>query len=151
MRKELSLSIVAFLVFVGGFFVVQNNNESCINLYVDFGSLDNSTKVEKCIEASGPKNAVDLLKEAGYTLEGTQKYGDAVVCRVNNLPTSQVDPCEVMPPENAFWAVIIKNNQLFPFPPAEWGWGQKAINETVVSPGDSLGLVFSTNGDLKWP
>lgn len=151
MRKELFLSVVAFLVFVGGYFVVQNNNETCINLYVDFGSLDNSTKVEKCLDVSGPINAVDLLKQAGYTLEGTQKYGDAVLCRLNGLPDKSVESCEVMPAENAFWAVIIKENRLLPFPPTEWGWGQKAINETFVSPGDSIGLVFSTNGDLQWP
>jgi hypothetical protein len=150
MKKELSLSIIAFLVFAGGFHVVQNNNESCVNFYVDFGSLDNSTKVEKCIKASGPTNALELVKQAGFEVEGTQKYGDAVVCRVNNLPSKSVESCDVMPPENAFWAVIVKKNQLVPFL-NDWGWAQKGINETIVLPGDSLGLVFSTNGDLRWP
>jgi hypothetical protein len=56
-----------------------------------------------------------------------------------------------MPPENAYWAVIIKKKQTLLLPRNEWGWAEKAINETYLSAGDSIGLVFSNNGDLRWP
>jgi hypothetical protein len=56
-----------------------------------------------------------------------------------------------MPPEKAFWAVIIKKKEVIPPLSTEWGWAQKGINETYLSPGDSLGLVFSTNGEVRWP
>ena len=146
--------VLPFLVFslvVGGFFVVNKSEESCINLYVDYGSLDNNTKSTECVGVSTKTNALDILNQANYKIEGTQKYGSAVVCRVNGLPDKTVESCEVMPPENAYWAVIIKKKEIIPFPNNEWGWAQKGINETYLSPGDSLGLVFSTNGDLKWP
>ena len=145
--------ITSFLVIVLAFFglsYVTKSGTNCVNLYVDFGSLNAETKVEQCIEVSTETNALQLLKTAGYTTEGTQKYGDAVVCRLNGLPDKSVETCEVMPPENAFWAVIVKEKKLLPFF-NDWGWAQTGINDVTLSSGDSLGLVFSTNGDLKWP
>jgi len=136
--------ITSFLVIVLAFFglsYVTKSDTNCVNLYVDFGLLNAETKVEQCIEVS---------TETGYTTEGTQKYGDAVVCRLNGLPDKSVETCEVMPPENAFWAVIVKEKKLLPFF-NDWGWAQTGINDVTLSSGDSLGLVFSTNGDLKWP
>ena len=145
--------ITSFLVIVLAFFglsYVTKSDTNCVNLYVDFGSLNAETKVEQCIEVSTETNALQLLKTAGYTTEGTQKYGDAVVCRLNGLPDKSVETCEVMPPENAFWAVIVKEKKLLPFF-NDWGWAQTGINDVTLSSGDSLGLVFSTNGDLKCP
>jgi hypothetical protein len=145
--------ITSFLVIVLAFFglsYVTKSDTNCVNLYVDFGLLNAETKVEQCIEVSTETNALQLLKTAGYTTEGTQKYGDAVVCRLNGLPDKSVETCEVMPPENAFWAVIVKKKKLLPFF-NDWGWAQTGINDVTLSSGDSLGLVFSTNGDLKWP
>jgi hypothetical protein len=150
MKKGL-LPFLVFSLVVGGFFVVNKSEESCINLYVDYGSLDNNTKSTECVGVSTKTNALDVLNQANYKIEGTQKYGSAVVCRVNGLPDKAIESCEVMPPENAYWAVIIKKKEIIPLPNNEWGWAQKGINETYLSPGDSLGLVFSTNGDLKWP
>lgn len=123
---------------------------SCINLYVDYGSLSKQNKVNKCIEQDNI-NALDFIRQSGYTTEGTIKYGDAVLCRLNNLPSNKKESCSEMPPENAYWAVIIKKKQTFILPRNEWGWAEKAINETYLSAGDSIGLVFSTNGDLRWP
>lgn len=149
MKKPVTVFALAGLAF-GSFFAISKPKEPCINLHINFGTLDSKTKVDKCVEASGSTNALDLLHKAGYQTEGTRKYGDAVVCRVDGLPDKSVESCETMPPEKAFWAVIVKKKPLIPLT-AEWGWAQKGINETFVSPGDSLGLVFSTNGDLKWP
>jgi hypothetical protein len=133
-------------------FAVQSFVEkpSCINLYVDYGSLSKQNKVSKCIEQDNI-NALDFIKQSGYTTEGTIKYGDAVLCRLNNLPSNKEESCSEMPPENAYWAVIIKKKQTLLIPRNEWGWAEKAINETYLSAGDSIGLVFSTNGDLRWP
>ncbi len=123
---------------------------SCINLYVDYGSLSNQKKIKECIDQDNI-NALDFIRQAGYTTEGTIKYGDAVLCRLNGLPSNKEESCSEMPPENAYWAVIIKKKQTLPIPRNEWGWAEKAINETYLSAGDSIGLVFSTNGELIWP
>jgi len=150
MKNRLILSFLVIGLAYIGFSFLGKSESNCVNLYVDFGSLNAETKVEKCVEVSTETNALDLLKTAGYTTEGTQKYGAAVVCRLNGLPDKSVETCEVMPPEDAYWAVIVKEKKLLPFF-NEWGWAQTGINEISLSEGDSLGLVFSTNGDLKWP
>ena len=144
--------IMLVFIFIGsaiGLFVLNSNQPECINLYVDYGN--NSTVEKKCVSASGKVNSLDLLKTHGYNIEGTVKYGNSVVCRVNNFPNNSVEKCQDMPPENAYWAVLVKKNQALPFPRNEWGWAQKGINETFVEPGDHLGLVFSTKGEVRWP
>jgi hypothetical protein len=149
-RNKLILSFLIISFTYIGLSFLSKPDSNCVNLYVDFGSLNAETKVEKCIDISAETNALELLKISGYTTEGTQKYGDAVICRLNGLPDKSVETCEVMPPEDAYWAVIVKEKKLLPLF-NEWGWAQTGINEISLSEGDSLGLVFSTNGDLQWP
>jgi len=149
-KNKLILSFLIISFTYIGLSFLSKPDSNCVNLYVDFGSLNAETKVEKCIDISAETNALELLKISGYITEGTQKYGDAVICRLNGLPDKSVETCEVMPPEDAYWAVIVKEKKLLPFF-NEWGWAQTGINEIFLSEGDSLGLVFSTNGDLQWP
>jgi len=123
MKNKLIVSL--FVLVLSGFtiqaFAVK---PSCINLYVDYGSLTKQNKLNECIEQDNI-NALDFIKQSGYKTEGTVKYGDAVLC--------------------------IKKKQVLLFPRNEWGWAEKAINETTLYAGDSIGLVFSTNGELRWP
>ena len=144
--------VVSLFVLVSFAFTVQafGVKPSCINLYIDYGSLSKQNKVNECIQQNNI-NALDFIRQSGYRTEGTVKYGDAVLCRLNNFPSDKEESCNEMPPENAYWAVIIKKKQVFLFPRNAWGWSEKAINETTLYAGDSMGLVFSTNGELKWP
>lgn len=129
-------------------FIPESSN--CVNVRIDYGSLKGGI-IEKCVEVNGTDTALNILKSADIELAGTNKYGLAVVCRVNGLPDASRESCAEMPPENAFWAFIYKNRvsatNLFP----KWGWAQKGVSEVYFNPGDSLGLVFSENGNLKWP
>ena len=150
MKKILTLAITAGLV-IGGFLVINKPDDSCINLYVDYGPLDGGTKLTKCVDVSTKTVALDVLKMVNLKLEGTKKYGLAVVCRVNGLPNQKAESCEAMPPGKAYWAIIIKEKQTIPFPRKEWGWGQLAIDQQYLNPGDSLGLVFADNGEIKFP
>lgn len=133
---------------------MQKQEPDCINVYVDYGQLDNKTKLQICLTAGEKTNALDVLENVGLNIEGTQKYGDAVVCRVNNLPDKSVEPCEIMPPEKAYWAVLIKERQTVPIPfgfGSAWGWAQVGVNEIYLDPGDSIGLVFADNGEVAFP
>ena len=150
MKNKLSLSFLVIGLAYIGFSFLGKSESNCVNLYVDFGSLNAETKIEKCIDVSADTNALKLLEMAGYTTEGTQKYGAAVICRLNGLPDKSAESCETMPPADAYWAVIVKEKKLLPLF-NEWGWAQTGINEIYLSKGDSLGLVFSTNETLKWP
>jgi hypothetical protein len=150
MKKRLVPFVIIFL-FLSGLIFINKPDTPCVNLYIDYGSLDNKTISTECITISNKTNALDILDRAEYKIEGTQKYGNAIVCRVNGLPDKKVESCEIMPPAEAFWAVIIKKKEIIPPLSTDWGWAQKGINETYLSSGDSLGLVFSTNGEVKWP
>ena len=119
------LIVLAVLTFIfGGVYAYSSNaSEDCVNLYVDFGQLDNH-KISKCLLASNNTPANDILKNGKIDLEGTGKYGLLVVCRVNGLPTKETESCEIMPSEKAYWAIIVKERfsptNLFP----KWGWAQ---------------------------
>lgn len=153
MKKPLIAVIVLALLGVG-FVSIYQPASNCVNVYVDYGSLDSGSTVEKCIETSGEANALELLANAKIAIEGTQKYGNAVVCRVDGLPDASVESCAEMPPAEAYWAVFVKEHELFPIPfntQGEWGWAQTGINEVHLHNGDSLGLVFIEDGEVRYP
>lgn len=150
-KKRVITLAAVIAIFAGIWIYPGDSKESCINLYIDFGQLDNSNKISQCIPATKTTAAFDILKSGKIDLEGTNKYGLQVVCRVNGLPTKEVEPCDIMPAEEAFWAIITKEKlslvNLFP----KWGWAQVGVADIKLNPGDSFGLVFSQGGDLKWP
>lgn len=150
MKKGL-LFVIATGLVIGVWSSTNSSNDSCVNLYVDYGQLDNGAKLTKCINVSTKTNALDLLKNANLTIEGTKKYGDGVVCRVNGLPNLTIESCENMPSAKAYWAIIIKEKQVLPLPTKEWGWGQLAINQQYLNPGDSIGLVWANDGKVMFP
>ncbi len=138
--------LAGIALIVGGLFYVNKPN-NCINLYVD----DNVNQVSSsCISAADNTNALVLLKNADYKIEGTEKYGNAIVCRVNGRPDASMELCKDMPPAEAYWAILIKRHSALPLF-NEWGWAQTGIDEVYLSKGDSLGLVFVVNGNVKWP
>jgi hypothetical protein len=150
--KKIWASIAIFVAVAGMLFVVDKPNENCVNLYVDYGVLDDGTKITKCIEVSNNTVALDILKKANLEIEGTKKYGLGVVCRVNGLPDEKAESCETMPPAEAYWAIIIKEKQKIPLPLNEWGWGQLAVDQQILNQGDSIGLVWTgPTGELKFP
>jgi hypothetical protein len=153
MKKIISLIGIGILVGVS-FVVLDSTKSTCVNLVVDYGSLDSGSVVEKCIETSGEISALDLMANAKIEVQGTDKYGNAVVCRLNNLPDASVESCAEMPPAEAYWAVYVKEYELFPIPfntQGEWGWAQTGFNEVHLHNGDSLGLVFIENGEVRYP
>lgn len=149
--KKILASLAIFIAVGGILFFTNKSNDDCINLYVDYSVLDNGTKLTKCVNAPENTSALQILKMANLEIEGTKKYGLGVVCRVNGLPDEKAESCEIMPPAEAYWAIIIKEKQKVPFPINEWGWGQLAVDKQLLNPGDSLGLVFADNGEIKFP
>ncbi len=138
----------AILVFT------QQSKADCVEIYVDYGPLNNGAKVTQCIDVEGEIPALEVLKLANLDTQGTQKYGNAVVCRVNGFPDASVESCEEMPPAESYWAVLIKEYEHFPNPfdlVGEWGWAQTGIDQITLHNGDSIGLVFADNGEVKFP
>ena len=138
-------AILAIVVLMGSLAVFEAiSDKDCITVYVDYGTLEKST-FQECIKSSETK-AIDLLVNNNFTLQGTDKYGTAVLCRLNNLPKEE--ECKDMPSENAYWAILVKEDQIL-F--EDYVWAQVGIDQLILSPGDSLALVFATNGSVNFP
>lgn len=147
-NKVTAALIIGAVAFVGYNAVGTQTKSNCVSVHVDFGSLDSNKIVESCVSATEHTNALKILEQANLKIAGTDKYGLQIVCRVNELPGPKKEKCESMPPENAYWAVIVKNNESFNH---KWGWAQTGISDVYLNPGDSLGLVFIENEEMRWP
>jgi len=153
MKKTLIILAIVALSTIG-VTAVTDESRDCATVYVDMGPLGDSSKTSMCIPIEKKTPALSLLLWAGYKIEGTEKYGNAIVCRVNGLPDATAEKCLDMPPEAAYWAVIVKNKQDVPLPwgiGAPWGWAQTGIDKVYLEPGDSIGLVFADNGEVVFP
>lgn len=146
MKNKLFIVLLIITGFWGISSLGHNPNNNCINVYVDYGQLDNNKKLISCVDTDHKQSALLVLEHSGVSIEGTQKYGLQVVCRVDSLPKPSQESCETMPPENAYWAVIVKQK-----PVSKWGWAQTGISDVYLEPGDSIGLVYTENEEMRWP
>jgi hypothetical protein len=74
MKKTLLFIITSVLV-ISGFLFINKKDNDCVNLYIDYGMLDNKTKLTKCIDVPSKIFALDFLNKANIEIEGTNKYG----------------------------------------------------------------------------
>ena len=128
-----------------------------VEVVVNFGVLD-GTNSSQCIEIPGDSaKAIDVVHEAGFSTEGTATYGDAIVCRVNGLPSPTepvvvpgqaefTETCADMPPAYAYWALWQKSSDA-----ASWDYAQAGLGDLTVKKGESLGLVFTTGDSTPTP
>jgi len=165
-KKFIPAIAVVALVIGGITFYSAQTTKNCVNVVIDYGVLDPQNEpYEKCLVTDVEITALELMKSENFKLEGTDKYGDAIVCRLNNLPSANepigvkghedyIESCKDMPAEFAYWAVLEKRKQALPNPAdlnAKWAWAQVGVAELALKPGDSLAFVFADNGNVKFP
>lgn len=165
MKNSLMVATCAALLSVAacspvnsdGFSAGDLDNCDGVIVNVNFGILSDEP-IAECVEfESETALAGDVLSFAGVETEGTEAYGDMVVCRVNALPaeTEEIvvdgeDPyletCVEMPPAFAYWALWQKSDSA-----AEWDYASEGVGTLMVAPGESLGLGFSSGTDIVTP
>jgi hypothetical protein len=165
-KKFLPAILVIALVIAGLSFWSAKTDGNCVTVSIDYGVLDSQNQnYEKCLSASGDVTALDLMNTANFKIEGTEKYGDQIVCRLNNLPKPNqpigvkghedyIETCKDMPAEFAYWAVFEKRKQAIPNPAdlnTKWTYAQVGVAELTLNAGDSLAFVFTDNGNVKYP
>jgi hypothetical protein len=137
----------------------SGNLDACkgVLVQVNYGILSDDI-VSECVEfESDSALASDVLSFAGVVTEGTEEYGDMVVCRVNSLPSDAeeirveeeepyLETCEGMPPAFAYWALWHKAS-----PASEWEYATEGVGTLMVSAGEALGLAFSSGADVVTP
>ncbi|WP_205669293.1 prenyltransferase/squalene oxidase repeat-containing protein [Amycolatopsis suaedae] len=80
---------------------------SGVTVTVDFAAFG-GTQETRCA-AGSQANGVTALRNAGFTPEGTARWGLAFVCRIDSKPGPAQDPCVDTPPANAYWAYYHAN------------------------------------------
>ena len=133
--------------------------EDCggVAVVVNYGILSDES-VTTCVEFETPEAlGRDLVAFAGFELEGTETYGDQVICRVNGLPSEQEpftvageephsETCADMPPAFGYWALWVKESES-----AEWAYAEEGIGTLPLTPGMTVGIVFSSGGETPVP
>lgn len=127
-----------------------------VKVIVDSGALkQDAASTSTCVDVDEPTVAADLLKEADIKTEGTEQYPNELVCRVNGVPAADFDithkggtyreECKGMPAAFAYWALWVK--------PAtgDWAYAQEGLATLKVSPGESLELLFTVDGEPATP
>lgn len=162
MKNKILIATGITVAIVSIFFVriqIDAPKSNCVNMYVDYGVLNNGKTAENCITVDGEVDAMTIANASGLAILGTNKYGLQIVCRVNSFPNGvdaipakdhkgYVEKCTDMPAEFAYWALLVKRGTSSV---AQWGWSDKGIQDLKLKAGDSVALVFTINDKVKWP
>ncbi|MFB9405855.1 hypothetical protein [Pseudarthrobacter polychromogenes] len=127
-----------------------------VKVIVDSGALkQEAADTTVCVPVDEPTVAAEILEEADVETEGTTQYPTELVCRVNGVPAADFDithkegtyreECGSMPAAFAYWALWVKPAS------GEWAYAQEGLATLKVSPGESLELLFTVDGEPAAP
>ncbi|MCO4275596.1 hypothetical protein NG701_14355 [Pseudarthrobacter sp. HLT3-5] len=127
-----------------------------VKVIVDSGALkQDAADKSVCVPVDAPTLASEVLEEADVKTEGTVTYPKELACRVNGVPAADFDikhkggtyreECGKMPAAFAYWSLWVK--------PASgaWAYAQEGLATLKVSPGESLELLFTVDGNPAAP
>jgi hypothetical protein len=129
-----------------------------VRVVVETGDLavEDGPAGSTCIDTDEPIAAAEAVDDAGLTLEGTEEYGDQVVCRVNGVPAEDFaltaedgsdyfETCAAMPAGFAYWSLWVQPVG------GEWAYAEEGLSTLQLEPGESLGLLITLNGEPAAP
>jgi len=131
-------------------------DDTGVTVVVDASVLEDGDSQAWCIGADETLAAADALTLVGVQTEGTEEYGDQVVCRVNGVPAEDqvipaedgsdyVETCQAMPAAFAYWSVWVKPSG------GEWDYAQEGLSTLQLEPGDGVELLFTLHGEPAAP
>ena len=129
-----------------------------VRVVVETGDLavEDGPAGSTCIETTEAISASDALAAAGVTTEGTDQYGDQVVCRVNGVPAEDFaliaadgseyfETCASMPAAFAYWSLWVQPTG------GEWAYAEEGLSTLQLEPGESVELLFTLNDEPAAP
>ena len=130
--------------------------DSGVTVIVDGTALEDGSLDQWCVTTDEAIVAADAFSIAAVQTEGTEEYGDQVVCRVNGLPAEDqaipaedgsdyFETCASMPAAFAYWSLWVKPAD------GEWGYAQEGPSTQELEPGDAVELLFTLNGEPAAP
>lgn len=138
---------------VTGFVVERGTPGPCpdadgVTVVVDFQELGGDVVV-RC--APGPTGTgLDALQGAGFQIEGVRRWGDAFICRIENVPApgqqipvrgneGYTEQCIDTPPAAGYWSYWHADNG------GAWTYSQWGVKNRSAIPGGFEGWSFSLN------
>lgn len=156
MNRKLAPAGLAVLLLTGcsGNSAVEFASDgSCDGVVVAVNFSGYGDDINNCISISGQSaKAKDVLSAAGVKTEGTKAFGDAITCRVNQIPGANqkisiagepeyVEKCQDVPSALAYWGFFAKSAGS-----DEWEFATSAPADLEVYRGDSIGFAFAVAG-----
>ncbi|MFD5568970.1 hypothetical protein [Streptomyces cadmiisoli] len=110
-------------------------NANGVTVIVDFQELGGTTLV-RC--APGEQaTGLTALKNAGIQIAGTNRWGEAFICRIEAKPGPESEPCIDTPPASAYWSYWHAPNG------GNWTYSQWGVMNRKPPPGSFEGWSFS--------
>jgi hypothetical protein len=115
-----------------------------VTVVVDFQELGGSTII-RC--AAGPQSTgLAALKDAGISITGTTRWGEAFICRIEGRPGPDTESCIDTPPATAYWSYWHAVNG------GSWTYSQRGATARTPPPGSFEGWSFALDrGDTGAP
>ena len=118
-----------------------------VTVVVDFQRLG-ATTIVRCAPGSQTRSGLEVLQDAGFQVDGVQRWGEGFVCRIENRPSATEtlsvpgdeqyrEACVDTPPATAFWSYWSADEG------GEWRYSQQGIKNSEVGPGGFEGWSFS--------
>lgn len=119
-----------------------------VSVVVDASALDGPVIVRCAPDGGG--SGLETLKGAGFQIEGTQRFGEGFICRIENQPSATQrialdgddgyhESCLDTPPAAASWSYWHADNG------GPWEYSQHGASTAAVTPGGFEGWAFSLN------
>ncbi|MEU4565299.1 hypothetical protein [Micromonospora sp. NPDC023956] len=108
---------------------------SGVTVVVDFNELGGGTVV-RCAPGA-QATGLAALKNAGFSVTGTLRWGEGFVCRVEGKPSVATEKCVDTPPANAYWSYWHADNG------GSWRYSDKGVLNRRPPAGSFEGWSFS--------
>ncbi len=120
-----------------------------VTVVVDFQSLGGETIV-RCAPGTEPRTGLEVLADAGFQVEGVQRWGSGFVCRIEDSPAAGEslpvegddgyrEQCIDTPPASAYWGYWYADDG------GDWQYSPYGVKNREVLPGGFEGWSFALN------
>ncbi len=120
------------------------SSASGVSVVVDFGSLGGGVQ-SGCVSDGAGQSAASVFSSAGVAL--TRVSGMAgFVCRVQGLPSPEVEGCNDTPPDDAYWGLWWSDGTS-----GSWVYSNYGVDGLKVPNGAYIGFAWQGSGSKRVP
>lgn len=124
---------------------------SGVTVVIDFQQVGTGEVVVRCApNVHAGSTGLDALYDAGFQIEGTRRWGEGFICRIENVPAPGEDipingdpnyrePCIDTPPALAYWSYWHAPDG------GTWEYSNFGVKNRTIIPGGFEGWSFSLN------